>query len=83
LHLMSEGRVVNRTMNQPSPGDEVRLFDMAQPSARKLALSVIRKALSSLKDLKPLLLWWLVVHQNVVYHSSLLAGSEPFDVADV
>src|SRR5258708_1782449 len=47
--------------------------NMAQPSARKLTLSVIRKALSNLKDLKPVLLWSLLCIRmiyNILMHNN-------------
>ncbi len=76
-----EGRVVNRTLNQPSPGDEVRLFEYGTTLREEAHTVSDSQGSFQFERSKASPFMVIVVHQNVVYHSSLLAGSEPVDVA--
>jgi hypothetical protein len=76
-----EGRVVNRTLNQPSPGDEVRLFEYGTTLREEDRTVSDSQGSFQFERSKATPFMVIVVHQNVAYHSSLLAGSEPVDVA--
>jgi hypothetical protein len=75
------GRVVNRTSNQPSAGDVVRLFEYGttlHEEARTITDAQGNFHFDRSKN-SPFMV--SILHQDVVYHSARLVGAVPLEVA--
>lgn len=84
LHLTASsvtGRVINRTFNEPSPGDVVRLFEYGTTLHEEARAVTDARGIFQFERSKTTPFMISVLHQNVTYHSARFVTGEQVEVS--